>query len=333
MLARKILLSFVCILGYLFTANPIPVGGVSPVAASEIFWNDQDGIHRASKIGDAGKLLFDTFDSFGLAVDAADQRIYWTDILPIVAPIPPGVVRAGSTAGGAFDTLASRLDQPSGIAVDREHGNIYWTDLGSETRGSGVYVAKLDGSDAKRIIGGSSFSAIAGIAIDSPHARLYFTYINPLIGGLRSGAIGRANLDGSNVETIVGGLGQPLGIAVDAAGGGVYWADALANLDVGRGAVMTADLEGKNERAVVGGLEGPFGVALDLERRDVYWTLTKAGLIQRTAMSGVLPFIETVYSGLSAPTAIAIVPEPSGWALAATAGVMAIAARKKKDPT
>ena len=161
---------------------------------------------------------------------------------------------------------------------------------------------------------------MSGIALDLVHDRLYFSYVNPLIDSLFPGGIGRANLDGSNVETIVSGLGQPMGVALDTAGNGVYWSDALSM--AGGGAIQAADLDGQQPRTLLAGLDTPFGVALDLAQRDIYWTDKGTGKIQRTGMAGVLPFFQDVVVGMTAPTAIAIVPEPASLMLALLAGLV-----------
>jgi hypothetical protein len=170
-------------------------------------------------------------------------------------------------------------------------------------------------------------SDIAGIALDPLREKLYFTCINPLIDSLFPGGVGRADLDGSNIEPLVGGQGKPIGIAVDAAGGGFYWADALSISPAGgSGAIKAANLDGQNERTILGGLDVPYGIALDLAARYVYWTDMGTGKIQRTTMSGTLPFFEDIVTGLPSPTAVVIVPEPDGGSqcIVAAAGGVAL---------
>jgi hypothetical protein len=190
------------------------------------------------------------------------------------------------------------------VAVDEDRGRVYWTDLGDSNSPSAVYSANLDGSDARKIISAVSLAEIAGIAIDRERDKIYFSFINPLIDSLYAGGIARADLDGSNWEPIVGGLGRPLGLAVDSSGKEIYLADA--GLAEGEGAIKATSVAGSQPRTILGGLGAPFGVALDLGEKNVYWTDTQAGKIQRTAMPGVLPFFQDVITELPAPTAIAI---------------------------
>jgi hypothetical protein len=104
-----------------------------------------------------------------------------------------------------------------------------------------------------------------------------------LIDGLFPGAIARVNEDGSELETIVSGLSEPWGIAVDLTAGTFYWTDVL----LGRGGVIRrADLDGSNVLDVVDGLLDPRGVALDTLAKQIYWADLAAGKIQRSSFDG-----------------------------------------------
>jgi autotransporter-associated beta strand protein len=280
---------------------------VPHVLAGELFWDDSIGIHGVRSGDPSGPLLFPTYETRGIAVDAAHDQLLWSDILPLGAPIPGGVIRSGSTAGGEIMDVARGLTSPAGVAFASDRGKVYWTDFGDAEHPSAVLSANLNGTDMQCLISGSSLSQIAGIALDLQRNRLYFTYVDPLIDGLYAGKIARAGMDGSNVETIVDGLIKPLGIAVDSQGGSIFWSDARG---LGNSVIEAADLDGKHQRTLLGGLGEPFGVALDLAKQDIYWTDTATGKIQRTVMSGILPFFQDVVTGLQSPTAIVFVPEP-----------------------
>ncbi len=280
--------------------------------AVEFIWNDAVGIWGLVDDRDAPVFLHETFQTRGIAVDAAEDRLAWSDVLPLGAPFPGGVVRESGTNGGAVETLASRLTNPAGVGIDPLSGSIYWTDLGDNLTPSAIYMARRDGSDPRPIVREEWISEIEGIAIDSPHEKLYFTFVNPLIDSLYNGGIARAELDGSNVVQVVSGLGKPNGVAVDSLGNGLYWADARKfSPGGGAGEIAAASLSGEDRRLLLSGLELPYGVALDLERREIYWTDSETGKIQRTVMSGVLPFFEDVVNGLDNPTAIAIAGKTS----------------------
>jgi sugar lactone lactonase YvrE len=292
----------------------LALGSASSSSGLGLFWNDDRGIHRCLSSDPLGSpALFETFETRGMAVDPTNARLWWSDILPLGAPLPGGVIRTGSTKGGAITDVVTHLASPAGVALDARRGRIYWSDLGDVNNASAILSANLDGSDVQKLVSRVFISDIAGIALDPIHDKLYFTYINPLIDSLLTGGIARADFDGSNLELIVGGQGKPVGIAVDAAGGGIYWADAM-NISPagGGGAIKAADLDGLNQRTILGGLNEPYGVALDLPEQNVYWTDMGAGKIQRTVMSGILPYFQDVLTGLTSPTAIVIVPTLPG---------------------
>ncbi len=283
---------------------------VSHATAVELLWNDNAGIHQVRPGDPGGPPLFQTYETRGMAVDAAVDQLFWSDILPLGSPLPGGVIRTGSTRGGEIADVTRMLTSPAGVTLDADSGKVFWTDLGDAVNPSAVFSANRDGSDFRRLISGEWLSEIAGIAVDqSGEGRLYFTYVNPLLDSLYAGGIARARLDGSNVEAVVGGLLKPVGVAIDSQGGSIFWADA-GGLGMGMdGAIEAADLDGQQRRTLLGGLESPYGVALDLVEQDVYWTDMGSGKIQRTAMSGILPFFEDVVTGLDSPTAIAILSE------------------------
>lgn len=285
----------------------IGLSGIQTAAAVELYWSDQRGVHQLRDESDSRSLIYETFDTRGIAVDVPANRLLWSDVLPLGAPIPGGVIREGSERGGEFSTVVNRLPNPAGVALDPKTGNIYWTDVGDASESSAIYMARRDGSEARPILRGAWLAEIEGIAVDPLHGKLYFTYVNPLIDALYNGGIGRADLDGANVEGIIGGLGKPFGVAVDPAGGEIFWADARKlSPGGGDGMIAVADLDGANQRTILGGLDSPHGVALDLAARHVYWADTGTGKIQRTSMSGVLPYFEDVVVDLKEPRALAI---------------------------
>jgi autotransporter-associated beta strand protein len=302
----------------LFLVAAAALVGAPHAPAGELFWNDNVGIHRI-RLGDpSGTLLFQTYETGGIAFDDSRNQLLWSDILPLGPPIPGGAIRSGSTAGGAITDVVHGLTSPVGVALASGLGRIYWTDKGDTEHPSAVFSAKLDGSEVKELVTGPWLSEITGIAIDSQRNQFYFAYVNPLLDSLFAGEIARADMDGSNVGPIIQGLVKPQGVAVDSQGGSIFWTD-IREIGKGAGVIQAADLNGLHQRTLLGGLGKPSGVTLDLAQQDVYWTDMETGKIQRTAMSGILPFVQDVVTGLNSPAAIAFVPEtalPPTWSTA-----------------
>ena len=94
-----------------------------------------------------------------------------------------------------------------------------------------------------------------------PFRRLYWT-------DWGTDKIQRANLDGSNVETLVA-VGQHSwslrDLALDEDGGKVYWTD-------GRRRVQRANLDGSYIETLIITGDGTGGIALDVAEGKMYWT-------------------------------------------------------------
>jgi len=112
--------------------------------------------------------------------------------------------------------------------------------------------------------------------------------------GNGSDPVYRANLDGSNLQQVVTGLGGPQDIEVEPVGGKVYWTDS--------GKVQRANLDGTNVEDVVTGLTAPRGLAVDEANGHVYITSTVTDSIVRADTSSIPTAVTTtLVSGLNAP--------------------------------
>src|SRR5215210_3975233 len=109
-----------------------------------------------------------------------------------------------------------------------------------------------------------------------------------------AGLIQKGNTSGGPVQTILSranGLSEPRGIALDVAGGKMYWADNGTNV------IARANLNGTGaETLISSGLNFPADVELDLVNRKVYWTDRDAGHIRRANLDGTL--VENVRTGI-----------------------------------
>ena len=131
--------------------------------------------------------------------------------------------------------------------------------------------------------------------------KLYWT--GRLGSGSGDGLIQRANLDGSNVTTLVSDLTSPTGLALDETKGKLYWTDVEART------IQRADLNGSNIEPLVSVSDQfPAGIALDVWGGKMYWAGYEGNAIQRANLDG--DHIETLVSGLSLPTSIALLRMP-----------------------
>jgi DNA-binding beta-propeller fold protein YncE len=161
------------------------------------------------------------------------------------------------------------------VAADTAGGYVYWSQ--DAAFDSEIHRADLENLDSE-VIHDSSPST-RGIALDSENGKIYWADLS------NNGEIFRANLDGSNPESLVAGTEDGvtdgiLDIDLDIANQKMYW--------VKRGAVMQANLDGTEADVVVdlNSWVQPTAIVLDVESGYVYWTDTSTDEIMRATLEG-----------------------------------------------
>jgi sugar lactone lactonase YvrE len=187
--------------------------------------------------------------------------------------------------GSDSKTLVSGGRIPDGIVVDAEHGHLYWTNMGVPTHNDGsIERADLDGRNRKTVVPAGATFTPKQLHLDSHNHKLYWSDRE----GMR---VMRANLDGSQIETLVdSSQGDPrpgadtekwcVGITVDVDRGHLYWTQKGPD-NGGRGRIFRANLEiptgqtAANRRdatVLFDSLPEPIDLELDLENGYLYWT-------------------------------------------------------------
>jgi DNA-binding beta-propeller fold protein YncE len=186
--------------------------------------------------------------------------------------------------GSDRKTIVTDCHLPDGIVVDAEAGHIYWTNMGVPNLDDGsIERADLDGGNRRVIVPQGVTHTPKQIHLDKPNGKLYWCDRE----GMR---VMRANLDGSQVETLVEtGRGDKdvhdqtrwcVGITVDPKLAKIYWTQKgpdnaglgrifRANIDIPKGesAASRSDIEVLFDR-----LPEPIDLELDLANRVLYWT-------------------------------------------------------------
>ena len=99
-----------------------------------------------------------------------------------------------------------------------------------------------------------------------------------------SNKIRRANLNGTEPQNVVTGLGFPYRIALDISGGKMYWTEHRYS---GHPKIMRANLDGSNvENLITTGLQNPLGIDIDPVGGKIYWADYDAYKIQRANLDG-----------------------------------------------
>jgi hypothetical protein len=178
--------------------------------------------------------------------------------------------------------LNGRNAGPDGIVVDAASKKIYWTNMGKVSVDDGtIERSDLDGGNLTTVVPAAGTFTPKQLKLDAKHGKLYWSDRE----GMR---IMRANVDGSNIETLVetaqGDVARKdaanwcVGMALDIDGGKVYWTQKGSG---GNGRIFRANLEiPKGEDAshrtdtetLFDALPEPIDLDLDLAHRTMYWT-------------------------------------------------------------
>ncbi len=136
---------------------------------------------------------------------------------------------------------------PDGVVVDVEAGHIYWTNMGVPSKNDGsIERVDLDGQNRVTIIGEGKTFTPKQLHLEKKSGKLYWCDRE----GMR---VMRANLDGSNIETLVDtskGDARPgadltkwcVGITVDPDRGQIYWTQKGPD-DAGKGRIFRAKID------------------------------------------------------------------------------------------
>ena len=174
---------------------------------------------------------------------------------------------------------------PDGLVVDSAAGHMYWTNMGNPKANDGSIIrSDLDGKNMTTIVAPGGTFTPKQLQLEKKTGKLYWCDRE----GMR---VMRANLDGSNIETLVDtSEGDPrpgpdarkwcVGIAVDAAGGKFYWTQK-GDDNAGQGRIFRANIELPRGRTpanrqdielLYDNLPEPIDLELDVAHRLMYWT-------------------------------------------------------------
>ena len=196
-----------------------------------------------------------------IALDPANGRLYWTET---------GVIRRANLDGtGIADFIVG--GRPEGIALDVAGTKIYWTDSSNDA----IRRANLDGSGIEDLALGQP--SPGAIALDIPNGKMY--WVEGSADVIRRAnmeiPLGETAMTRTDVENFVTGQPNPRGIAVDVAGGKVYWSDSTSNN------IQRVNLNGTGVEEMIANQPNTRDIALDVTAGKIYWGDSQNSNIQR----------------------------------------------------
>ena len=190
--------------------------------------------------------------------------------------------------GSALERLGDR-DLFAAIAFDPSASKVYWgTSFIPGVTNGRIWRSNLDGSQPEVVL--ETSAAITNLALDTGGGKIYWSDKDEL----NVGAIQRADLDGGNIELLIGGLdnnARPVHIDLDLT-------SALKKVYFTLGSsVWVMDLDGQNATVSAPGISNLRGVAFSPSDSKLYvGTSNPSAAVQRCDLDG--QNLETLFTGL-----------------------------------
>ncbi len=215
-------------------------------ASKSLFWTVSGSTFGAGRIeaaaidGNNRRIVLSNLgDPHGIAIDASETYIYWTEYSENRGR--EARILRSRLGTATIELLVDGIHDSDGIVLDPPRGIVFST-RGTHALGE-VWRARNDGSAAAVLV---SFDAPDGpfggvpfaLAFGENAAEIYWTET-------WGGRIQVAQADGSNVRTLLEGLGAPRGFALDLPSGKMYWCEALEPR------IRRADLNGWNAETIL----------------------------------------------------------------------------------
>lgn len=200
--------------------------------------------------------------------------------------------------GTQIEHVVTDLEAPDGLSLDLLSNTVYWTNMADGPHGS-VQRAHLDGTpiegDGKYLVQPGQIHTGKEMELDLLHKKMYWSDRD-------AARIMRANLDGSDLETLVTAftdeqgtkrtLKNPVGMALDIERQKMYFTDRYT------GMIYRADMNPPDNTThatrtdveiLVAGVpmeERPIDIDLDLDKGKMYWTDRHTRKVLRANLDG-----------------------------------------------
>lgn len=266
-------------------------------ASQKIYWTEgfDDELNRSDPDGSNAEQIFGRFSApEDVALDVASNTMYFVDASD------KAVYRA-SLDGSNVTEIADfcYYCTPRGIALDIQNDWLFVTLDNADQ----IVRMNTDGSNTTVLI--SYAEDAQGIVLDPANEHVYWTEG----GDVGKSAVRRANLDGTEVTTLVSEPADRIDhIDLDVDGGKMYWTALRYSSP---SAIQRANLDGTHVEDVVSStstdIGNPGGIAVDTANGFVYWNDRAGGHfrgVRRATLDG--DDIAELYTDVRSPSGMAL---------------------------
>lgn len=244
---KKLRLNFISIL---LVFNTLIIFHPSQLNA-QIYYSANEEIRVVPVGGVQSEFLLEA-DAYGLAIDAVEEHIYWSEWAVFGSEI-----KRAALDGSNITVINDQSSAVRGLTLDLQNEKLYWVDLNNDGE---ILRSDLNGDNAEVLIAGESdgdTDGILDIALDLENSKMYW---------VKLGAVMRADLEGENIEVAVEitSFVQPTSVDVNPRDGFVYW------VDTSNDNIMRADTETGNASTFIRADE-PSGISIDVENDLIFW--------------------------------------------------------------
>ncbi|GAB5521389.1 MAG: hypothetical protein RhofKO_36400 [Rhodothermales bacterium] len=177
-------------------------------AGGKVYWGGTAQLSRADLDGANAEILVTDTDLpglsvFGMDLDPAGGKLYWGN------PADATIRRVNLDGSGAIELLVRPVAGAFGVAYDPASEMVYGMD-----NGGSIIRADVSGAlpaPATTLLSGFPASTLKDLVLDAPNNRFFFTVLD---FGETPGTLAQANLDGTNLTTLVSDLASPWGLSL-----------------------------------------------------------------------------------------------------------------------
>lgn len=275
--------------------------------------------------------------ALGASPASAEDRVFYT-------AFSGNEVRSVRPDGTDARTVWTGQTKASGIDLDASGGQLVWSARGIQVRrgatdgqGGVTDIAPVGASAVGLAVDGDRVwfadtpvfrrAPLAGGAATLAHDRNDFTYgvaVDPVAGRVYYATRGQIEVGptdlGSPVTTLLPGLGEPVGMALDGPRNRLFYADQSLNH------IVVASTDGSAApRVLYTGLDTPQGVAYDAATDELFWADYATSRIRRAPADGSGP-VTTVLTQPGGVYQLVLLRAPSRLASPAVTGAGTVGA-------